>query len=64
MSQTSGFFNAEQLSDGSYDRVYMAQQFAYYDINNDPYGRIREDRRQKMENVVDDVFNHFFFYIH
>ena len=30
MSQTSGFFNAEQLSDGSYDRVYMAQQFAYY----------------------------------
>lgn len=30
MSQTSGFFNAEQLPDGSYDRVYMAQQFAYY----------------------------------
>ena len=30
MSQTSGFFNAEQLADGSYDRVYMAQQFAYY----------------------------------
>lgn len=30
MSQTSGFFNAEQLSDGSYDRVYMAQQFAEY----------------------------------
>lgn len=35
--------------------VANAQQFAYYDINNDPYGRIREDRRQKMENVVDDV---------
>ena len=30
MSQTSGFFNAEQLSDGSYDRVYIAQQFAEY----------------------------------
>lgn len=30
MSQTSGFFNAEQLMDGSYDRVYVAEQFAQY----------------------------------
>lgn len=30
MAETSGFFNAEELSDGSYDREYFAQQFAYY----------------------------------
>lgn len=28
--ETSGFFNAEILADGSYDRVYMAEQFAKY----------------------------------
>lgn len=28
--QTSGFFNAEQLMNGSYDRVYVAEQFAQY----------------------------------
>lgn len=30
MAETSGFFNAEILSDGSYDRAYMAEQFAQY----------------------------------
>lgn len=35
--------------------VENAQQFAFYDINNDPYARIREDRRQVMQSVVDDV---------
>ena len=28
--ETSGFFNAEEQVDGSYDREYFAQQFAYY----------------------------------
>lgn len=28
--ETSGFFNAEILADGSYDRIYMAEQFAKY----------------------------------
>ena len=30
MAETSGFFNAEEQADGSYDREYFAQQFAYY----------------------------------
>lgn len=30
MAQESGFFTAEELADGSYDRVYTAEQFAYY----------------------------------
>ena len=30
MSETSGFFNAERLIDGSYDRVYLAESFAQY----------------------------------
>lgn len=30
MAETSGFFNAEILSDGSYDRVYTAEIFAQY----------------------------------
>lgn len=30
MAETSGFFNAEILGDGSYDRVYVAEQFASY----------------------------------
>ena len=28
--QTSGFFNSEILPDGSYDRTYLAEQFAHY----------------------------------
>ena len=30
MAETSGFFNAEVLEDGSYDRVYTAESFAQY----------------------------------
>lgn len=30
MAETSGFFNAEELEDGTYDREYFAQQFAHY----------------------------------
>jgi hypothetical protein len=30
MTQTSGFFNSEKLSDGSFDRVYLAETFAQY----------------------------------
>lgn len=30
MAETSGFFNAEVLADGSYDRTYAAEQFAKY----------------------------------
>lgn len=30
MSQQSGFFNAKVLEDGSYDRVYLAKDFANY----------------------------------
>lgn len=30
MAETSGFFNAEQMTDGTYDRQYVAQQFANY----------------------------------
>lgn len=30
MVETSGFFNAEVMSDGSYDRVYTAETFAQY----------------------------------
>lgn len=30
MSQQSGFFNAKVLEDGSYDRVYLAEDFANY----------------------------------
>jgi len=30
MSQQSGFFNAKVLEDGSYDRVYLAENFANY----------------------------------
>ena len=32
-----------------------AQQFAFYDLENDPYGRMREDRKEKMESVVREV---------
>lgn len=35
--------------------INNARQFAFYDINNDPYSRIREDRRQQMEAIVNDV---------
>lgn len=31
------------------------RQFAFYDLDNDPYCRIREDRQQRMENIVRDV---------
>lgn len=30
MSETSGFFDATELTDGTYDRAYVAQQFADY----------------------------------
>jgi len=30
MAETSGFFNAEKLQDGSFDRVYLAESFASY----------------------------------
>ena len=30
MAETSGFFNAEKLSNGNYDRVYLAANFASY----------------------------------
>lgn len=33
MSQTSGFFEAELLPDGGFDRVYLASQFAKYFSN-------------------------------
>lgn len=35
--------------------VTNAQQFAFYDLNNDPYGKMREDRKEKMESVISDV---------
>lgn len=35
--------------------IANAQQFAYFDIDNDPYGRLREDRRQKMELIVNEI---------
>lgn len=35
--------------------ISNAQKFAFYDINNDPYARIREDRRQQMQNIVEEV---------
>lgn len=35
--------------------VANAQQFAFYDLNNDPYGGIRENRKEKMASIVSDV---------
>lgn len=35
--------------------VENAQQFAFYDLNNDPYCLMRENRKEKMESVVRDV---------
>lgn len=35
--------------------VANAQQFAFYDLNNDPYARMREGRKEKMESVVREV---------
>ena len=35
--------------------ISNAQKFAFYDISNDPYARIREDRRQQMQNIVEEV---------
>lgn len=35
--------------------VSNAQKFAFYDMSNDPYCKIREERRQQMETVVNDV---------
>lgn len=35
--------------------VASAQQFAFYDLENDPYGRMRDERKDKMETVVRDV---------
>ena len=35
--------------------VANAQQFAFYDLDNDPYGLMRENRKEKMESVVRDV---------
>lgn len=35
--------------------VANAQQFAFYDIGNDPYRQIREERRQQMENLIHNV---------
>ena len=33
MAQTSGFFNAKLDSQGKFDRVYLAEQFAAYFSN-------------------------------
>ena len=27
----------------------------FYDMNNDPYSRIREDRQQKMQSIFDEI---------
>lgn len=35
--------------------IRNAQQFAFYDLENDPYARIRENRREKMESMVRDI---------
>lgn len=35
--------------------ISNAQRFAFFDIENDPYSKIREDRRQQMEAIVKDV---------
>lgn len=35
--------------------VANSQQFANYDINNDPYGVLREKRRNSMESIIHDV---------
>lgn len=35
--------------------VANAQQFAFYDLNNDPYGQMRENRKEKMESIIRDV---------
>lgn len=35
--------------------VENAKQFATYDISNDPYASIREERKQKMQSIIDDV---------
>lgn len=35
--------------------IANAQQFAFYDINNDPYCYIREERKQKMQSTVEEV---------
>ena len=35
--------------------VVNAQQFAFYDLKNDPYGGMRENRKEKMESLVRDV---------
>lgn len=35
--------------------VANAQQFAIYDLNNDPYGAMRENRKEKMASIVSDV---------
>jgi len=35
--------------------VANAQQFAFYDLNNDPYAQMRENRKEKMESVIGKV---------
>ena len=35
--------------------VANAQQFAFYDLNNDPYRLMRENRKEKMASIVSDV---------
>lgn len=35
--------------------IANAQQFAFYDLSNDPCGAMRENRREKMASVVNDV---------
>lgn len=54
MAQECGFFNAQLVGDGEYDRVYLAEQFAAYFasfIGNGVYG----SSMQKLEIVSQDV---------
>lgn len=35
--------------------IENAKQFAFYDINNDPYSNIRENRKQMMQSTIEKV---------
>lgn len=60
MAETSGFFNAEEKADGTYDREYFAQQFAHYfalfignGVFYDSSERLQVVQDQSMSMMVD-----------
>ena len=54
MAQECGFFNAQLVGDGEYDRVYLAEQFAAYFasfIGNGVFGKSMQQLEVVCQNT-------------